>query len=163
MYFWASPTQWDSSFFLSISNLTYIVLAVIRLILHGLFLLCLIFFFLGDKFKMYLKSKFQGHGILFSSLIFFFNFKNLFILFIYFWLCWVFVAARRLSLVAVSGAALCSGERASHCGGFSCCRAWALGLRASVVVARGLSCSTACGIFLDQGSNPCPLHWQVDS
>ena len=27
----------------------------------------------------------------------------------------------------------------------------------------GLSGSTACGIFLDQGSNPCPLHWQVDS
>ena len=22
---------------------------------------------------------------------------------------------------------------------------------------------TACGIFLDQGSNLCPLHWQVDS
>ena len=21
----------------------------------------------------------------------------------------------------------------------------------------------ACGIFLDQGSNPCPLHWQADS
>ena len=33
----------------------------------------------------------------------------------------------------------------------------------SAVVARGLSCSTACGIFLDQGSNPCPLHWQADS
>ena len=33
----------------------------------------------------------------------------------------------------------------------------------SVVVAHGLSCSAACGIFLDQGSNPCPLHWQVDS
>ena len=33
----------------------------------------------------------------------------------------------------------------------------------SVVVAHGLSCSTACGIFLDQGFNPCPLHWQVDS
>ena len=36
----------------------------------------------------------------------------------------------------------------------------------SVVVALGLSCSTACGIFLDQGSNPCLLvvrwilyHW----
>ena len=29
--------------------------------------------------------------------------------FIYFWLCWVFVAARGLSLVAVSGAALCCG------------------------------------------------------
>ena len=33
----------------------------------------------------------------------------------------------------------------------------------SVVVAHGLSCSTACGIFLDQGSNPCPLHQQADS
>ena len=27
----------------------------------------------------------------------------------------------------------------------------------------GLRCSEACGIFLDQGSNPCPLHWQADS
>ena len=33
----------------------------------------------------------------------------------------------------------------------------------SVVVAHGLSCSTVCGIFLDQGSNSCPLHWQSDS
>ena len=33
----------------------------------------------------------------------------------------------------------------------------------SVIVARGPSCSTACGIFPDQGSNPCPLHWQADS
>ena len=33
----------------------------------------------------------------------------------------------------------------------------------SVIVAHGLSCSTACGIFPDQGSNPCPLHWQADS
>ena len=30
-------------------------------------------------------------------------------------------------------------------------------------MAHGLSCSAACGIFPDQGSNPCPLHWQVDS
>ena len=29
---------------------------------------------------------------------------------------------------------------ASHCNGFSCCRAWALGLQASVVVAHRLSC-----------------------
>ena len=36
-------------------------------------------------------------------------------------------------------------------------------MRASVVVAHGLSCSKACGIFPDQGPNPCPLHWQVDS
>ena len=30
-------------------------------------------------------------------------------------------------------------------------------------VASGLSCSSVCGIFLDQGSNLCPLLWQVDS
>ena len=33
----------------------------------------------------------------------------------------------------------------------------------SVIVAHGLSCSTACGIILDQELNPCPLHWQADS
>ena len=56
-----------------------------------------------------------------------------------------------------------------------CSGAWALGAQASVAVARGLwsagsvvvehglSCSAAHGIFLDQGSNPCPLNWQADS
>ena len=34
---------------------------------------------------------------------------------------------------------------------------------ASVVVVFGLSCPAACGIFLEQRLNPCPLHWQVDS
>ena len=34
---------------------------------------------------------------------------------------------------------------------------------ASVVVALKLCCSSVCGIFLDQGSNTCPLHWQADS
>ena len=29
--------------------------------------------------------------------------------------------------------------------------------------AHGLSCFAACGIFPDQGSNPCLLHWQADS
>ena len=33
----------------------------------------------------------------------------------------------------------------------------------SVVLGHGLSCLAACGIFPDQGSNPCPLHWQEDS
>ena len=32
-----------------------------------------------------------------------------------------------------------------------------------IVAAHGLSCSIACGILLEQGSNPCLLHWQVDS
>ena len=48
----------------------------------------------------------------------------------------------RLSLVAARGATLCCGAQASHCGGFSCCGARALGTRASVVVARSLS---SCG------------------
>ena len=65
------------------------------------------------------------------------------IYFIYFWLHWVFVAACGLSLVVESGAALHCGVRASHCGGFSCCGARALGTRASVVVACGLrSCGS---------------------
>ena len=49
------------------------------------------------------------------------------------------------------------------CNGFSCCRAWALGGWALAVAAHGLNCSMACGIFLDQGSNLCPLYWQVSS
>jgi len=34
---------------------------------------------------------------------------------------------------------------------------------ASAVVAHGLSGPAECEIFLDQGSNPCPMHWQEDS
>ena len=37
------------------------------------------------------------------------------------------------------GATLCCCAQASHCSGFSCCRAWALGMQASVVVAHGVS------------------------
>ena len=33
----------------------------------------------------------------------------------------------------------------------------------SVIVAHGLSCSAACGILPDQGSNPCALRRQADS
>ena len=33
----------------------------------------------------------------------------------------------------------------------------------SAVETHGLSCSSACGIFMDQGSNLCLLHWQADS
>ena len=33
----------------------------------------------------------------------------------------------------------------------------------SIVVAHRLSCSRACGIFLDQESNLCLMHWQADS
>ena len=33
----------------------------------------------------------------------------------------------------------------------------------SVDVVRGPSCSAACGIHADQGSNLSPLYWQADS
>ena len=56
----------------------------------------------------------------------------------------------------------CSTQ-ASHCSGFSYCRARALGAWASLAVALRLSCFTRCWIFPDQGLNLCPLHWQLDS
>ena len=70
---------------------------------------------------------------------------------------------RGLSPVAVSG-----GHSSSRCTGLSLSRpllSWSTGSRhaGSVVVAHGPSCSAACGIFPDQGSNPSPLHWQADS
>ena len=82
---------------------------------------------------------------------------------IYFWLCWVFVSVQGLSLVATSG-----GHSSLRCAGLSLLRPLLLrstGSRraGSVVVAHRLSCSAACGILPDQGSNPCPLHWQADS
>ena len=93
---------------------------------------------------------------------FFFFFNKFIYLFIYFWLCWVFVAVRGLSLVVASG-----GHSSSRCAGLSLSRPLLLqstGSRraGSVLVAHGRSCSAACGIFPDQGSNPCSLHRQAD-
>ena len=88
---------------------------------------------------------------------FFFN------LFIYIWLCWVFVSVRGLSPVAASG-----GHSPSRRAGLSPSRPLLLqstGSRraGSAIVAHGPSRSAACGIFPDQGSNPRPPHWQADS
>ena len=52
---------------------------------------------------------------------------------------------------------------ASHCGGFSCCGAWALEYRLNSCGTWAYSYSLVCGIFLDQGWNLCLLHWQADS
>ena len=91
---------------------------------------------------------------------FFFNFIN----FTYFGLCWVFIAAHRLAPAVESRVySLSRGAQASHCSGFSCCGVRALGAQASVVGMQGVSSSVACGIFGDQGSNSCLLHWQADS
>ena len=95
-----------------------------------------------------------------SPFLFFLNFIYLFI---YFWLCCVFISVRGLSLVAASG-----GHSSLRCTGLSL--SWPLLLQStgsrhtgSVAVAHGPSCSAACGIFPDQGLNLCPLHWQADS
>ena len=70
---------------------------------------------------------------------------------------------RGLSPAAASG-----GHSSSWCVGLSPPRPlllWSTSSRraGSVVVVHGPSCSAACGIFPDQGANPCPLHWQADS
>ena len=51
----------------------------------------------------------------------------IYLIYFHFWLCWVFAAACGLSLVAVSGGYSSLGSQASHCGGFFCYRAQALG------------------------------------
>ena len=103
------------------------------------------------------------HSVICWSILFFLLFIYLFIYLSIDWLlCWVFVSVRGLSLVVASG-----GHSSSRCAGLSL--SWPLLLRStgsrrsgSVIVAHGPSCSAACGIFPDQGWNPCPLHWQAD-
>ena len=76
---------------------------------------------------------------------------------------WAFSHCKKWGLLSS-----CNAWVSNH-SGFSCSGAQALGhvvpvavapeLQSAglVVVMHGLSCSLACGIFLDQGSNPCPL------
>ena len=73
---------------------------------------------------------------------------------IYFCLCWVFVAVHGLSLVAASGLFIAVTSLVVGHG---------LGMRAQQFQHKGLSCPMACEIFSDQGLNPCPLLWQMDS
>ena len=73
----------------------------------------------------------------------------------YFWLRWVFIAARKFSLAVACGPLIAAAPSAAE--------HQLEGPQASVAVACGLSRPAACGIFPDQGSNPCPWHWQVGS
>ena len=86
------------------------------------------------------------------------------------------------SLVVKNGLLSSCGACASHCSdfsraaqalrctGFSSCLTWAQQLQlpgsraqAQQVWCTGFSCSSACGIFPNQGLNLCLLHWQADS
>ena len=67
------------------------------------------------------------------------------------------LGCRMLPHVSISvGVTLCCPVRASFG------RAQVLGAQAEMVAHR-LNCASACGVFLDWGSNPCRLHWQADS
>lgn len=67
------------------------------------------------------------------------------------WLCRVCIATRRLSPAAVGTILPCGSFQAQALEpGLGSCDAQ-------------LCCSTACGIFPDQGPNPCLRHWQVAS
>ena len=72
---------------------------------------------------------------------------------LFIWLHWVSVSEYRLSLDVVSG-----GN--SSCGGFSCCRAWAVDTQASGITARGLR---SCGAqaFAALGMWHLPRDWTV--
>ena len=105
------------------------------------------------------KKRPGKEGISFQ-MTFFFKFY-LFILF-------MAVLGLRFCARAFSSCGGGGGHSSSRCAGLSLLQPLLLrstGSRraSSVIVAHGPSCSAACGIFPDQGSNPCPLHWQADS
>ena len=81
----------------------------------------------------------------------------------FFWLHWVFIAMHKLSLVAVSWGCSLVVEHRLLIAMASLVAALRLYGPGSVVVAHGLSCLMACGIFPNQASSLCSLHWQVDS
>ena len=67
-----------------------------------------------------------------------------------------------------AGAAFRRSTRASRCSvlwstGSRVCGLQQLKAVGSKVAASSFRCSAACGVFSDQGLNPCPLHWQADS
>ena len=102
-------------------------------------------------------------------------------IYLIFWLRWVFIAAYGLSscgnwglffvvmhrlLIAVASLVAEHRPWVSMLQQLQCVGSVAVTHRlersASVFVAHRISYSTACGVFLEQGSNSRPLHWQAD-
>ena len=77
------------------------------------------------------------------------------------WLLWACVAACGPALV-VSGA-LSFARSCLPAAMVSLLWSTCSGREGSVGAAHGLGCPMAGGVFLDQGSSLCPLHWQGDS
>ena len=96
-------------------------------------------------------------------LISFFNSKKFFYLLYFLAALGLCCCTQAFSSCREEGLLSSCGAGASHCSGFSRCDARALDAWASVVVAHGLSCPMACGIFPDQGLNPYPLHYKAES
>ena len=129
------------------------------------------FFFFFFFFEQRLLYYWHLNVFQIQTIYIFFNFYTFIYLFIYLFifgcvgsslLCVGFLQLRRV------GATLHRGARASHHRGLSPSRPLLLRSTGSkhagsVLVAHGPSRSAACGILPDQGSNPCPLHWQADS
>ena len=92
-----------------------------------------------------------------------------------FFLCWVSGAVQAFSNCGEGGYSLAvvlkllivvtslAVERRLQCARASADAAPGLQSTGSVVVVHRIRCSMACGIFLDQGTNLCLLHWQADS
>ena len=120
-----------------------------------------------SQYNVFKNHHYFKNYVAYINSSFFYNFffpptLFLFIYLFYFWLCWVFGSCEGFLQLRQAGATLHCGAWASHYRGLSL---QSTGSRraGSVVVAHRPSCSMACEIFPDQGSNLCPLHWQADS
>ena len=137
-------------------------------ILNLVFQLILYFFFVPFFFFLFFLLWFDGFLLCYACVLFFLFFCESVVCFwfvshsFFLNISWVFILFYFLinlfifgcigySLLRAGflqlwhvGATLRCGAHASQCGGFSCCGTWALGARASVVVAHGLS---SCGLW----------------
>ena len=119
----------------------FIVLPPVNVYLNSILLILSCFLYWHTMCHFYILGFYFAHFYIFMFYFILF-FKNY--LFIYFWLCWVFIAVRGLSLVAANGgysSLWCTGfslrwllllwSTGSRRVGFSSCGLWALQRRLS--------------------------------
>ena len=111
----------------------------------------------------------KAQGLRAESLLFYYFLKwQRISLKLFFWLLGVFIAVHGLSVAAGSSGyslvvmcRLLDADPGLQGAWASVVGACGLKVAGSIVVAHGLSCPSACGIFPDPSSNLCPLHQQV--